>query len=144
MSQQVASCGTGEVSELWPRSYFPQLLEDNSGGDAPNHDMGYPFPDGVVLLKKMDDNKLTSSSEQIESKFVYARHSVLDTILLNKCELDGKTVEVFNKNSDGLKCFNRELPTYIGFTISSTKTSNGVDEFDTNIKFRIRRIILYR
>lgn len=146
MSQQVVSCepSTGLINKNWPGTYFPELesKDDTNIGDEPKRNMGYPCPDGMVLLSSYSESDLTKKSKYnpLDGEYVFTDMS--KTIQLNRCTYNGNYITVFGNDSQ-IRKFNRELPTYIGVTVKSSPAEFDATRYETSSTVIIKKIILY-
>ena len=145
MSQQVVSCGLGSdsINKHWPNTYFPKYPSEEDDSNVDEGNMGYPCPDGMILLSSSSSNDLTINSRYSVSNGSFVFTNMSKVVQLNTCTYNGKQgVSVFDEG-DGVKKFNRELQTYIGLSVMSLPAVFVDVRYETSVDVIVKKIILY-
>lgn len=145
MSQQVASCEPGNnfINENWPGTYFPKHIDGSEGTDKDERNMGFPCPDGVVLLCSYSKNDLTKRSKFNLSDGAYVFTDMVKSVQLNRCKYDGIGGVPTFEDDDKVRKFNREMQTYIGVSVTALPAVFDNIRYETSVKLIIKKIILY-
>ena len=137
MSQQVVNCTQQDCTYDWSKSILPSK---NSSNENNTLYIGNPFPKGVVLLNKNSTYNVKRDTNFDTYTSTLLCKNISETFDLRKYTDGGNIINIFDENDGNIQYFEKELPTYITFTVRSL----GNEEFKSKVTIKIKNIILYK
>lgn len=103
-----------------------------------------PFPTGHILLSNSLPTNLTPLLECIEEKDIYCIRDIDETFKLYEYTDADDTYPVFDGDDNNVRYFNRTLPGYITIIPHAFQRDSMGEKYQSSIKIRVKKIILYR